>query len=206
MFCPGCGLQTSDDLKFCRQCGASLLGVREAMASRSTGEKFDWSKTWWAELVYPPEELERRRGVTPEEKRIKEEKKRINEIKAGVITSLSGLGVMIFLYFFFDVVAEKKTGTDAEILRRLWLTGVIPLLVGIGLMINGFFISRRLVKLKEQETQAAAPASSAQAALPAKTTDQLVADATAQSGHSVTENTTAHLPERVAAPQRRDVG
>ena len=52
MFCPGCGLQVNDDLKFCRQCGANLHSVREAMASRSTREKFDWSKTWWAEMIY----------------------------------------------------------------------------------------------------------------------------------------------------------
>ncbi len=52
MYCPGCGLQVNDDLKFCRQCGANLHSVREAMSSRSAGKKFDWSKT------------PRRRGVT----------------------------------------------------------------------------------------------------------------------------------------------
>src|SRR5262245_16892887 len=99
MFCPGCSLHVNDDLKFCRHCGANLLGVREAMASRSTEEKFDWSKTWWAEMIYSPEELERRRGITPEEKRLREEKKRLNEIRGGVITSLVGVSVMISFYF-----------------------------------------------------------------------------------------------------------
>ena len=55
-----------------KHCGANLRGVREAMTSRSTEEKFDWSKTWWAEMIYPTEEMERRRGVTPEEKRLNE--------------------------------------------------------------------------------------------------------------------------------------
>jgi hypothetical protein len=203
MFCPGCGLQITDDLKFCRQCGANLHGVRDAMTSRSTREKFDWSKTWWAEMIYPKEELERMRGVTPGEKLLREEKKRLDEIKGGVITSLTGVGVMIFFYFFFDVVARQKSGADADLIRRLWMTGIIPFLVGVGLLINGFFVSRRLVQLKEQLLQAATPAPQSPAALPAKTTDQLVANAAPSGGASVTEDTTAHLPEPVAAPLRR---
>ena len=204
MFCPGCGLQINDDFKFCRQCGANLHGVREAMTSRSTREKFDWSKTWWAEMIYPKEELERMRGVTPGEKLLREEKKRLDEIKGGVITSLCGVGIMIFFYFFFDVVARQKSGADADLLRSLWMTGIIPLLVGVGLLINGFFVSRRLVQLKEQLLQAAMPAPQAPAALPAKTTDQLVAIAAQSGGASVTEGTTAHLPESIAATLRRE--
>lgn len=210
MFCPRCGLQASDDLKFCRQCGANLRSVRDAMTSRRTGEKFDWSSTWWAELVYSPEELERRRGITPEEKRLKEEKKRLNEIKGGVITSLVGVGVMISFYFFFGAVARKNPA-DAEIVRNLWLLGIIPFLVGAGLFINGFFISRRLVKIEEQLTRAATatpPATIEHStappfALPAKTTDQLVAEAAPAAGYSVIEDTTAHLPEPVVAPPGR---
>jgi hypothetical protein len=203
MFCPGCGHQITDDLKFCRQCGANLHGVRDAMTSRSTREKFDWSKTWWAEMIYPKEELERMRGVTPGEKLLREEKKRLNEIRGGVITSLVGVGVMIFLYFFFDVVARQTSGADADLLRRLWMTGIIPFLVGVGLLINGFFVSRRFVQLKEQLLHTAMSAPQAPA-VPAKPTDQLVANAEPSSGASVTEDTTAHLPEPVASRVRRE--
>jgi len=206
MFCPGCGLRANDDLKFCRQCGANLRGVREGMTSRSAEEKFDWSQTWWAEMIYHPEELERRRGVTPEEKRLKEEKKRLNEIKGGVITSLVGIGVMVSFYFFFGAVAKTESVKDAEIIRNLWLLGLIPFLVGVGLFINGFFISRRLVKLAGQQTQTAMPTSPEPIALPAKTTDQLVIDAAPAAGYSVIEDTTAHLPQPVAAPPRRETG
>jgi hypothetical protein len=204
MFCPGCGFQANDDLKFCRQCGANLHCVREAMTSRSTREKFDWSKTWWAEMIYPKEELERMRGVTPGEKLLREEKKRLDEIRGGVITSLVGVGVMIFLYFFFDVLAKQKPDAGGEIFRVLWLAGIIPFMVGVGLLINGFFVSRRIVKLKEQLLHTAMPAPQAPAALPAKTTDQLVANAEPSSGAGVTEDTTAHLPEPVASRLRRE--
>jgi hypothetical protein len=197
MYCPGCGIQANDDLKFCRQCGANLHGAREGMVSRSTGEKFDWSKTWVADMFLNEEERERRRGVTAEEKRL-------NEIKGGVITSFVGVGVMIFLRFFFNVVANQSSPGEAEILRSLWMAGIIPFMVGVGIIFNGLFVSRRIVKLKEQQAQPAMPASPAPAGLPAKTTDQLVANAARPAGPSVTEDTTAHLPEPVAAPLRRE--
>lgn len=204
MFCPGCGFQVNDDLKFCRQCGANLRGVREAMTSRSTGEKFDWSKTWVADMFLTEEERERQRGVTPEQKLLNEEKKRLDEIKGGVITSLVGVGVMIFLYFFLDVVARGKPDEKAEIIRSVWMVGIIPFLVGVGLLINGFFVSRRLVKLKEQQLQTSMSQPQTPTALPAKTTDQLVIDAAPLKGASVTEDPTAHLPEAARAPMRRE--
>ena len=156
MFCPGCGLQATDDLKYCRHCGANLRGVREAMVSRSTNEKFDWSKTWVSEMLMSQEEHERRHGITPE---MKPEVKRLNEIRGGVITSLVGLGTMIFLRFFLGIVAQRESGNDADIIRNVWLVGIIPFLVGVGLLINGIFISRLIVKLKEQQMKNAMPVS-----------------------------------------------
>src|SRR5215510_1850562 len=188
MFCPGCGLQVSEDLKFCRQCGANLHGAREGMVSRSTGEKFDWSKTWVADMFLTEEERERRRGVTAEEKRL-------TEIKGGVITSFVGVGVMIFLRLFLEVVAKQKSPSEAELLRSVWMAGIIPFMIGVGIIFNGLFVGRRIVRLKEQQAQPAIPASPAPTALPAKTTDQLVANAAQSEGASVTEDPTLQLIE-----------
>jgi hypothetical protein len=188
MFCPGCAIQITDDTKFCKACGANLRGVRESMAGR--GEQFDWSKTWVAEMFLTEEEKQRRRGVTPEHKRI-------NEIKAGVITTLAGLGAMIFLRFFLEAVAYGEPSNDAEIIRRVWLAGLVPFLVGIGLLINGLFLSKRLGSL-----QTPPPDSNP---LPARPTNQLLEPARAD--YSVIEHTTAHLPEKrpaYAPPEKEE--
>jgi hypothetical protein len=187
MFCPGCGFHASDDLKFCRKCGVNLQGAREWMTSRPAEDKPDWGKSWAANILLAQEIQERQRG-TPEERRL-------NEIKGGVITSLVGVGVMIFLYFFFDFLAKQKPDDGGEIFHILWLTGIIPFMVGIGIIFNGLFISRRIVKLKEQQAQPAMPASPAPAALPAKTTNHLVDNAVQPAGACVTEDPTLHLIE-----------
>jgi len=188
MFCPSCGLQVNDDLKFCRQCGASLRGVRDAMTSNSAEGKSDWNKTWWDEIAHAHAMKELGIGVSPEEKRLK-------EIKGGVITSFVGIAVMIFLHSFFKVVTRGNYDHFAEMLRSLWLVGIFPFLIGISIIFNGLFISRRLIKLKEQQSQPAMPASRAPAALPAKTTDQLAVDAAPSGRARATEDPTLHLIE-----------
>ncbi|HXG66987.1 MAG TPA: DUF6249 domain-containing protein [Blastocatellia bacterium] len=149
MFCPQCGSNQSDELKFCKSCGANLQAVRQVVTTRETGEKFDWNKTWVAEMLLSHEELKRRkqeRGITPEVRRY-------NEIKAGVITSCVGVGVMIFLYVFMQgiVLGGNITPNAAEIISRLWVAGVIPFFVGVGLLINGLFVSKRQVEAAGQE-------------------------------------------------------
>jgi hypothetical protein len=188
MFCPGCGIQVSDDLKFCRKCGANLHGAREGMTSSSTEEKLEWNKTW---SEFLPEEARKRLNPTPEEKRL-------TEIKEGVLTIFTGFGAMIFLYFFFDAVA-KRAGEGADIIRSLYWLGIVLVLIGAGMIFNGLFINQRLVKPKEQQLQPPLFESSAEAAYviaePAKTTDQLVVDPAPSGGDSVTEDPTLHLIE-----------
>lgn len=191
MFCPGCSTQVADDTKFCKTCGANLRGVREAMTAR--GEQFDWSKTWVAEMFMSEEERERRRGVTPAQKRN-------NEIKAGVITTLAGLGAIIFLRFFMEAVANSESGKDAEIIRHVWLIGIVPFLIGIGLLFNGIFLSKHNLK---SEAQPPTP-NPFPNQLPVRPTHQLAESSSAD--FSVVEHTTAHLPEKKEAvyAQRKD--
>ncbi|MFZ0060469.1 MAG: hypothetical protein WAL47_00365 [Pyrinomonadaceae bacterium] len=148
MFCPRCGANQTEDLKFCKTCGVNLHAVRQVVQPREGDKKFDWSDTWVAEMFLSGSaherrklELERARGLTPEVKRY-------NEIKAGVITGSSGLAMMIFLFVMMaGIISGGKIPNDtAEILSRVWIVGVIPLFIGIALIINGVFVSKKIVE------------------------------------------------------------
>jgi hypothetical protein len=193
MFCPQCGSNQSDELKFCKLCGANLQAVRQVVTTRQTGDKFDWSKTWVAEMFLSEsernkreQELERQRGITPEVKRY-------NEIKAGVITTSVGIGLMIFLFIFMQgIIAGGKIPPDAaQIISRIWVAGVIPVFVGLGLLINGLFVSKKQAEAIRQKLSAQSSAyekGTTPPALRSADTSGLI-----PSDVSVTEETTRHL-------------
>ena len=152
MFCPRCGSNQSDELKFCKSCGANLYAVRQVVDTRQTDEKIDRSKPWFADIALSEaeskrrkEELDHRRGITPEVRRY-------NEIKGGVITGSVGLALAIFLNVFMQglVLSGKIPPDVAEIISRLWIVGVIPFFVGIALIVNGVFVSKRLAEIARQ--------------------------------------------------------
>jgi hypothetical protein len=61
--------------------------------------------------------------------------RRLNEIKAGVITSSVGIAVTVFLYVLMKgiILGGDVSSGDAEILSRIWVAGIIPFMVGVGL-------------------------------------------------------------------------
>ncbi len=200
MFCPQCGSTQSDDLKFCKTCGANLHALRKVMASREeSDEKFDWSKTWVAEIFDGSERavarsarLERLQGRTPEVKR------RI-EMKAGVITASVGAGLMIFLFALMEgiIASGRISDAAAAIISRIWLVGLIPLLVGLALVFNGAVISRGEASSGSEpdhgpNTRELTSGTTPEQFLPAPDTNDLSpADI-----FSVTDETTKHLKVR----------
>lgn len=193
MFCPQCGNKQNDELKFCNLCGANLYAVRQVVGTREADDKFDWSRTWVAEMFMSEAErkrrqaeIERQRGVTPEIKRY-------NEIKAGVIVSSVGLAVMLFLYVIGTALVHSGQNPpgDAEILGSIWVAGFIPFMVGVALIVNGLFVSRKIVELQRRAQQPDADALAGGAGQPAlKPADP---SEFITPGYSVTEGTTRHL-------------
>jgi len=193
MFCPRCGSNQSDELKFCKSCGANLYAVRQVVDTRQTDEKIDRSKPWFADIALSEaeskrrkEELDHRRGITPEVRRY-------NEIKGGVITGSVGLALAIFLNVFMQglILSGKIPPDVAEILSRLWIVGVIPFFVGLALIVNGVFVSKRLAEVARQaafnEPNVLEKDTSPEFLRSADTTEFI------SSGFSVTEGTTKHL-------------
>ena len=192
MFCPQCGNKQSEELKFCNLCGANLYAVRQVVSTREADEKFDWSKTWVAEMFMSEAErkrrhveLERQRGVTPEIKRY-------TEIKAGVIVSFVGAALMFFLWVIGAAIYRvQPNDPEVEILRSVWVAGVIPLMVGLALIFNGLFVSKKIVELRrraEGPEPRDLPKPAEQPSLKSADTSEFI-----PTGFSVTEGTTKHL-------------
>ncbi|HEY0174202.1 MAG TPA: zinc ribbon domain-containing protein [Pyrinomonadaceae bacterium] len=193
MFCPQCGNKQGDELKFCNLCGANLYAVRQVVATREAGDKFDWTKTWVAEMFMSESErkrrqaeLELRRGVTPEIKRY-------NEIKAGVIVSSIGVAVMLVLFVIGMAVSRgPMPPEEAEIVSSIWVAGFIPFMIGLALVFNGIFVSRKIVELQKRallsEPEELPQGAEQQHALRSADTSEFI-----HPDFSVTEGTTKHL-------------
>jgi len=183
-----------EELKFCKECGANLYALRQLVDKPEVDEKFDWNKTWVAEMLQSSEEAVRRQqaleiagGLTPEVKRY-------NEIKGGIITGSVGVALMIFLYVFMQgiIIGGKVPNDTAEILSRIWVAGVIPVFVGLALIFNGVFISKKALASSKR-----APNSTSE--LTGDETPALRSANTAEflpANFSVTENTTRHLNQK----------
>lgn len=213
MWCPRCGSSQRDwystrdaleELKICKECGANLYAVRQVLDKQEVDERFDWNKTWVAEMVrrmksraIPTFEtrklavrrqaLELARGLTPEVKRY-------NEIKGGIITGSVGVALMIFLYVFMEgiIIGGKVPNDTAEILSRIWVAGVIPVFVGLALIFNGVFISKKALASNKRALNSTSELTGDETpALHSANTAEFVL-----ANFSVTENTTLHLNQK----------
>ena len=189
MICPRCTSNQGDDIKFCTSCGANLQAVREALQAPDASGKFNWNNTWVADMFMSgqvnelrKQELERRLGITPEVKRY-------NEIKAGVIVSAVGIGASIFLYFLMNAIAATEP-RDAEILKAVWLAGLVPFMIGLALIINGVVVSKKMVEVieREREKSRSLDEGPAPRGLRSPDTSEFV-----PANYSVTDSTTRHL-------------
>src|SRR5262245_5420127 len=108
--------------------------------------------------------LELQRGITPEVKREK-------ELKAGVVTSSLGIGVSIFLYVIMQgvILTLHNPGSEVEILSRVWVAGVIPFFVGLGMIVANLFVGRNR---RKQATTDSLQAGNAYQSLPADDTER----------------------------------
>jgi hypothetical protein len=193
MFCPACGTEASDQTKFCTRCGANLQQIKGALVKIDPVHA-ELSELKRLHIEGQKHEFERRMKKTPEEKRLE-------EVKAGVIVSSVGLGLLIFLWLLFNAIAQSEPDPDGEIIRALRFVGLIPFLVGIGILINGLFVSKRMVEeRRRQEQEANQPQlfSETLDTAPVRRIPEAVQAPT--SNFSVTESTTTKLRERSPAP------
>lgn len=207
MYCPSCGTEASDQTKYCVKCGVNLRRVKGLLGKGDAGfregndQDQAWDESHRAGIEEWKKRADERRKKTPEEKRL-------NEIKTGVIVSSVGFGLMVFLSLLFSAIASTMDGPEANILRALWAVGLVPFMVGLGILFNGLFIGKRIVNSKRQQDQAdqQSPLFSAPNTAPVARhlPSQIEPAQSPISDFSVTEPTTTKLREPVSAPSPRE--
>jgi hypothetical protein len=174
MYCPQCGTESSSGLQFCRSCGANLKVIGKAVAlseaiARSdrgplprvkemiknlkleqvTEEVSRALDRMNQEIVSTPPAI---KPIEPSPTFVKEKKpaaeRRENYIVTGMVSLFSGIGLMIFLYYFSaSLVLKLSPETIAKIpfeidpvVRMIWLAGLMPTLSGVGHVIAGLLV------------------------------------------------------------------
>jgi hypothetical protein len=104
-----------------------------------------------------------------------------------------GIALMIFLNILMQGIINsgQSPASDAAILSRIWIAGIFPFFVGMGLLVNGIVVSRKLVELEERNSKSGLNILDQDREPP-----ELRAADTAEfipSSPSVTEGTTRHL-------------
>jgi hypothetical protein len=184
-----------EELKFCKECGANLYAVRQLVDKNEKSTKsLTGTRPGWLRWLQSSEEAVRRQQALEIASGLTPEVKRYNEIKGGIITGSVGVALMIFLYVFMQgiIIGGKVPNDTAEILSRIWVAGVIPVFVGLALIFNGVFVSKKALASSKR-----APNSTSE--LTSEETPALRSANTAEFlplNFSVTENTTRHLNQK----------
>jgi hypothetical protein len=206
MFCPDCGLEDKQSNQFCRACGTDLRTVRTALErpdsvtasavsarddiGRAVAAKIRES-TSAAELAVVAE------NVLPEVEKFLEspEEKRMRRMRAGVVLSSIGAGAALGVGLVSMFVFIK----DLELMFLLALAGVVVFFLGLGITLNGLFLTVPKKGLPDRSSDAdrQRKLDTGRAA-----TNDLVLPAASDVFSSVTEHTTRHLEEK--EPVRRD--
>jgi hypothetical protein len=133
MYCPKCGTETSPDRKFCRSCGLPLEPVSQLL-------------TGWP--------LNHQTPTAPTEQGTSVDQRR-RMLRLGFITMWAGLLSIILMGIIGEAISSAISPESSQLGQRienLAAIGVIPMLLGVGLMIY----SRLLAKSQPQAPRAQA--------------------------------------------------
>jgi len=144
MFCPYCAAEDRDQSQFCRSCGAELHIVRTALqrpdsiTASAAGAREEIGRAIAARIREIKKDGDLRHlvdDVLPKVEKFLEspEERRMRQVREGVISA--AVGFAVFLVFLF-VGAYTNTAREHLLTLMAAGAGLIPFLVGIGLMIN----------------------------------------------------------------------
>ncbi|MDH3493549.1 MAG: hypothetical protein OEM82_08380 [Acidobacteriota bacterium] len=196
MFCPNCGTEENRNTQYCRSCGSDLHVVRTVIEQKDgapgpvllTKSEIGRTLAQKIESAQTAKDLKTIADkVLPEVEKFLEspEEKKLRRIRNGSIVTLVGFGIAVG-FFVAGIFGDPE-------IMEIAAAGLITFCVGLALMINGYFFTVPKKGLLETNE-------SAQGQPPElfKNTNELLMPPTAQSHfHSVTENTTRTLDEKL---------
>jgi len=232
MFCPQCGKESDNDPRYCRSCGANLKVIARAASlgeaiARSDRGPLPKIKEMLSSIKIDAvtdevsRALERvNQEIVRSSARMKPPRKswqnffhkespaerRERYILKGTASMFSGVGLMVFLYYFAGSLVLKISPADLAkipfelepVLKVVWLVGLIPTLSGAGRILGGLMISTKPAKTLSSGNEVPA--------LPTLNASEFDASARTEwaTAPSVTENTTSLLNNK--APVRGGSG
>lgn len=194
MFCPACGAEDTQNSQYCRSCGTSIRQVRillerpDSVTESAVGAREEIGKAIAGRIQQLNTARELKQvveNVLPEVEKFLEspEERRLRTIRNGVITAAVGLALFIVMTY----LAPQYRFLPSFALPG----GVVALLVGLGMVINGLLFTvprRNLPRVGKYDTGRLT-----------QTTGALQQPSPPIGGYfappSVTEHTTRQLPE-----------
>jgi hypothetical protein len=174
MYCPKCGTESSTDQRFCRSCGANLKVIGKAVALSEVIARSDRGpipklkemmesakiKKTTDDVSLALDHMSLDIEQAPKGKEETEpwwmqfkdkktpERRREDHLVKGSISLFSGIGLMIFLYYFSAALVLKippealaKLPFELEpVVKMIWLVGLMPALSGVGRIIAASMI------------------------------------------------------------------
>jgi hypothetical protein len=174
MYCPKCGTESSSDQRFCRSCGANLKVIGKAVTLSEVIARSDRGpipklkemmesariKKTTDDVSTALDQISLDISQTPAGKEKAQpwwmqfnderppERRREDHLTKGVISFFSGIGLMVFFYYFsaalvLKIPPEKLARLPFElepVLKMIWLVGLIPAMSGLGRIFAGLMI------------------------------------------------------------------
>jgi hypothetical protein len=189
MFCPSCGAKEDQPIQFCRSCGASFRPQVDAVTSSAMSAREEIGRAMADKIreFESSKDLKRiAEDVLPELEKFLESpaEKRLRRIRKGVTVTSVGLALTVGMLIY------TAFGHDPDNILFV-VGGLITLLVGIAIIVNGY-----LNTLPGDKTSALTTDNRNISALGGMTSDLDLRGTEPQRPFSVTEGTTTHLGEK----------
>jgi len=186
MFCPKCGSEAIETQRFCKGCGTNLQVVSDALDkgedtlgqlrvdvdslkhhALGVARSFKAGIEGLSNHDNSHTALDQHKREELKEKRMPKPKEWLgyswqHNLRDGIISLLSGVGLGIFLYYMGQMAINEGTIRSIEeipnvhirglepLVRMIWLVALIPVLKGLGQIIYAAFFADSIANLTEK--------------------------------------------------------